>query len=147
MKQRRVVGEVITEICPKTTTSPDRYWVNLKSFYLRANSGLTPKIKSTIQPSRKTSHIEIKIGTRTGGFRQFDYLVRALQRAGPRKLPFGSDCAWLHPGVEIQEIRLLGLPLHKEALVLAGSALRLLAGSATLNAKAPARATHIKSCE
>jgi hypothetical protein len=33
-------------------------------FDLRANSGLAPKINGTIQPSRKVSHIKIKIGVR-----------------------------------------------------------------------------------
>lgn len=62
----------------------------------------------------------------TSGVRQFDYLVKALKRAGPEKLLFGSDGPWLHPGVEIHKIRLLGLTKRDEALVLGGNALRLL---------------------
>jgi hypothetical protein len=62
----------------------------------------------------------------TSGVRRFDYLVRAIQRAGPHKLLFGSDGPWLHPGVEIQKIRLLGLSSVAEALVLGDNARRLL---------------------
>jgi uncharacterized protein len=60
------------------------------------------------------------------GVRQYDYIVEAIKRAGPRKILFGSDGPWLHPGVEIQKIRLLGLPPDKEALILGGNILRLL---------------------
>lgn len=62
----------------------------------------------------------------TSGVRQFSYLVQAIKRGGPRKLLFGSDGPWLHPGVELHKIRLLGLPAEEEAMVLGGNALRLL---------------------
>jgi len=62
----------------------------------------------------------------TSGVRQFRYLVQAIKKAGPRKLLFGSDGPWLHPGVELHKIRLLGLPADQEALVLGGNILRLL---------------------
>jgi hypothetical protein len=62
----------------------------------------------------------------TSGVRQFDYLVKAIKRGGPRKLLFGSDGPWLHPGVELHKIRLLRLPPRDEALVLGGNVLRLL---------------------
>lgn len=62
----------------------------------------------------------------TSAVRQFDYLVQAIRRAGPRKLLFGSDGPWTHPGLELHKIRLLGLPRHQEAMVLGGNALRLL---------------------
>jgi len=62
----------------------------------------------------------------TSGVRQFDYLVKAIEVAGPGKLLFGSDGPWLHPGLELHKIRLLGLPPESEALVLGGNALRLL---------------------
>src|SRR5215471_15157403 len=45
----------------------------------------------------------------TSGVRQYQYLVKAIQRGKARKLLFGSDGPWLHPGVELQKIRLLGL--------------------------------------
>jgi predicted TIM-barrel fold metal-dependent hydrolase len=63
----------------------------------------------------------------TSGVRRFDYIVQAVKRAGPHKIIFGSDGPWLHPGVEIEKIRLLGLPPREEALVLGGNAFRLLA--------------------
>jgi predicted TIM-barrel fold metal-dependent hydrolase len=62
----------------------------------------------------------------TSAVRQYDYIVEAVKCAGPQKLLFGSDGPWLHPGVEIEKIRLLGLPLEKEALILGGNVLRLL---------------------
>jgi hypothetical protein len=62
----------------------------------------------------------------TAGVRRFDYIVQAVKRAGPRKILFGSDGPWLHPGVEIHKIRLLRLPPEQEALILGGNALRLL---------------------
>jgi predicted TIM-barrel fold metal-dependent hydrolase len=64
----------------------------------------------------------------TSGVRRFDYIVEAVRRAGPRKVLFGSDGPWLHPGLELHKIRLLGLPPRAEALVLGGNALRLLGG-------------------
>jgi predicted TIM-barrel fold metal-dependent hydrolase len=62
----------------------------------------------------------------TSGVRQFDYIVQAIKRAGPRKLLFGSDGPWLHLGVEMEKIRLLGIPSDKRALILGGNILRLL---------------------
>jgi hypothetical protein len=64
----------------------------------------------------------------TSAVRRFDYIVEAIQRAGPRKLLFGSDGPWLHPGVELHKIRLLGLSRRSEALVLGENILRLLRG-------------------
>jgi uncharacterized protein len=64
----------------------------------------------------------------TSGVRRFDYIVQAVKRAGAHKVLFGSDGPWLHPGVELHKIRLLGLPQQEEALVLGGNALRLLRG-------------------
>jgi predicted TIM-barrel fold metal-dependent hydrolase len=62
----------------------------------------------------------------TSGVRQFRYLVQAINRGGARKLLFGSDGPWLHPGLELHKIRLLGLPANEEKLVLGGNILRLL---------------------
>ncbi len=70
----------------------------------------------------------------TSGVRHFDYIVQAIRRAGPRKVLFGSDGPWLHPGVELHKIRLLGLAPEAEAMVLGGNALRLIRG-----VRAPAR--------
>jgi predicted TIM-barrel fold metal-dependent hydrolase len=63
----------------------------------------------------------------SSGVRRFDYLVQVVKRAGPRKLLFGSDGPWLHPGLELHKIRLLGLSREAESQVLGGNARRLLA--------------------
>jgi uncharacterized protein len=62
----------------------------------------------------------------TSAVRRFDYIAEAIKRAGPRKLMFGTDGPWIHPGVELHKIRLLGLPKDEEALVLGGNLLRLM---------------------
>jgi len=62
----------------------------------------------------------------TSAVRRFDYIVEAIKRAGARKLLFGSDGPWIHPGVELHKVKLLGLPKDQEALVLGGNAIRLM---------------------
>ena len=62
----------------------------------------------------------------SAGVRRFDLLEQALQRAGARKLLFGSDGPWLHPAAELAKLRLLGLSASDEALVLGGNFLRLI---------------------
>ena len=62
----------------------------------------------------------------TAGVRRFDYIVEAIKRGGPQKILFGSDGPWLHPGVELHKIRVLGLRPEAEALVLGGNLLRLI---------------------
>jgi predicted TIM-barrel fold metal-dependent hydrolase len=62
----------------------------------------------------------------TSGVRRFDYVIEAVKRGGARKVLFGSDGPWLHPGLELHKIRLLGLPEDQERLVLGGNAVRLL---------------------
>ena len=62
----------------------------------------------------------------TSGVRRFDYLVEAVRRAGAHKLLFGSDGPWLHPGLELHKIRLMGLPAEQERLVTGGNLIRLL---------------------
>jgi hypothetical protein len=80
--------------------------------------------------------------------RQFDYLVQALRRAGPRKLLFGSDGPWIHPGLELHKIRLLGLPAEQERLVLGGNVLRLLHRARVAKAAAPVvRSVEVKANE
>lgn len=64
--------------------------------------------------------------TDTAGVRRFDYIVQAVSRAGAQKILFGSDGPWLHPGLEVYKIRLLGLPTEQESLILGGNAERLL---------------------
>jgi uncharacterized protein len=75
----------------------------------------------------------------TSGVRRFDYLVQAARRAGPAKLVFGSDGPWLHPALELQKVRLLGLSSGQEALVLGGNLLRILRGRRGRGAAVPAR--------
>lgn len=65
----------------------------------------------------------------TSGVRRFDYLVQAVRRAGARKILFGSDGPWLHPGLELHKIRLLGLPAEEFALIVGGNARRLIFGA------------------
>jgi predicted TIM-barrel fold metal-dependent hydrolase len=64
----------------------------------------------------------------TSGVRRFEYLVQAVDRAGPHKLVFGSDGPWLHPGVELHKVKLLGLDRADEDLVLGRNILRLIGG-------------------
>ncbi len=64
--------------------------------------------------------------TDTAGVRRFDVLEEAVRRAGARKIIFGSDGPWLHPGVELAKIRALGLSAAEERLVLGENLLRLL---------------------
>lgn len=62
----------------------------------------------------------------TSGARRFDLLERAVQRAGARKILFGSDGPWVHPVVEITKIYALNMPAGDEKLVLGGNFLRLI---------------------
>jgi predicted TIM-barrel fold metal-dependent hydrolase len=62
----------------------------------------------------------------SSGVRRFDLLESAVRRAGAHKLLFGSDGPWLHPGVELEKIRALGLAPDDEALVMGGNFLRLV---------------------
>ena len=61
----------------------------------------------------------------SSGVRYFDFLIQAVRRAGPEKLLFGSDGPWLHPGMELHKIRLMGLNAADEERVLGGNFLRL----------------------
>ncbi len=62
----------------------------------------------------------------TSGVKRFDYVAQAVRRGGAHKVLFGSDGPWLHPGLELHKIRLLGLSATDEALVLGGNLLRLI---------------------
>jgi len=61
------------------------------------------------------------IYTDTAGVRRFDLLEEALERAGPKKILFGSDGPWLHPGIELFKVRALGLAPEAEQSILAGN--------------------------
>jgi predicted TIM-barrel fold metal-dependent hydrolase len=65
--------------------------------------------------------------TDTSGVRRFDLLQDAVKRAGAKKILFGSDGPWLHPGVELYKVRALGLTPADEALVVGGNLRRILA--------------------
>jgi predicted TIM-barrel fold metal-dependent hydrolase len=66
------------------------------------------------------------IYTDTSGVRRFDLLEQAVTRAGARKVLFGSDGPWLHPGVELAKVRELRLSPADEAAILGGNFLRLI---------------------
>ena len=66
------------------------------------------------------------IYTDTSGVRRFDVLADAVRRAGARKVLFGSDGPWLHPGVELAKIKALGLTPEDERLILGENLLRIL---------------------
>jgi predicted TIM-barrel fold metal-dependent hydrolase len=76
------------------------------------------------------------IHTDTSGVRRFDLLAEAAHRR-PRQVLFGSDGPWLHPGVELEKVRLIGLRSRDEQRVLGGNALRLIS---RLPAPSPSRA-------
>ena len=73
--------------------------------------------------------------TDTSGVRRFDYIIDAVKRAGARKVLFGSDGPWLHPGLEMHKVRLLRLPAEEEAL----SAPRAASARSAALAPAPER--------
>src|SRR4030042_1573867 len=58
------------------------------------------------------------IYTDTAGVRRFDLLTEAIRRASAKKVLFGSDGPFLHPGIELSKIRALSLPSHDENLIL-----------------------------
>jgi uncharacterized protein len=60
----------------------------------------------------------------TSGVRRFDVLLEAARRA-PKKLLYGSDGPWLHPGIELAKVEALGLPPDLHAQVVGGNAERL----------------------
>lgn len=64
--------------------------------------------------------------TDTSAVRRFDLLEQAIARAGPRKVLFGSDGPWLHPGVELAKVKALRLSPADERLVLGGNLMRII---------------------
>jgi hypothetical protein len=74
--------------------------------------------------------------TDTSSVQRFDLLVETVRRAGADKILFGSDGPWLHPGLELHKIRLLGLPAVEEAKILGGNLLRLIASARARGARA-----------
>ena len=66
------------------------------------------------------------IFTDTSGIRRFDLLQQAARRSSARKILFGSDGPWLHPGLELAKVHLLGLTHDEQQLVLGGNLIRLI---------------------
>ena len=64
--------------------------------------------------------------TDTSGVRRFDLLEQAAKRAGARKILFGSDGPWLHPGVELSKVHALKLNQKDKQLVTGANFLRLI---------------------
>jgi hypothetical protein len=64
--------------------------------------------------------------TDTSAVLRFDLLEQAVARAGARKVLFGSDGPWLHPGLEMSKVKLLRLPPAQEQLILGGNLIRLI---------------------
>lgn len=62
----------------------------------------------------------------SSGVRRFDILEQAVRRAGARKILFGSDGPWLHPGVELAKIDALKLSSCERQDVVAGNFLRII---------------------
>ena len=50
----------------------------------------------------------------------------AVERAGARKVIWGSDGPLIHPALELQKVKILGLPQEEEALVLGENIARLI---------------------
>ncbi len=67
--------------------------------------------------------------TDTSGVRRFDNLLLTLKRAGAKKILFGSDGPWLHPGLELAKIHALPLSYREKELILGGNFLRLIQSS------------------
>jgi uncharacterized protein len=65
------------------------------------------------------------IHTDTSAVRRFDLLQEAARRR-PRQVLFGSDGPWLHPALELEKVRLLGLRAADERRVLGDNVLQLI---------------------
>lgn len=63
--------------------------------------------------------------TDSSGIKRFDLLEMAFKRAGARKILFGTDGPWLHPGLELEKIWALSPSKEQAALMLSGNFLRL----------------------
>jgi predicted TIM-barrel fold metal-dependent hydrolase len=64
--------------------------------------------------------------TDTSAVLRFDLLEQAVARAGARKVLFGSDGPWLHPGLELAKVKMLHLPPAQERLLLSANLIRLI---------------------
>ena len=75
------------------------------------------------------------IHTDTSAVRWFDVLAEAACRR-PRQVLFGSDGPWLHPGVELAKVTLIGLSATDERDVLGANVLRLIDRAAVARRRA-----------
>jgi uncharacterized protein len=66
------------------------------------------------------------IYTDLSGVRRYDLILDAVKRAGPRKILFGSDGPWIHPGIELQKIYAMHLSKENEEKILCRNFLRLI---------------------
>lgn len=62
----------------------------------------------------------------SSGVQYFDLLTDVIRYAGADRLIFGSDGPFLHPGVELEKIRLLGLDSVGYTAVVGGNITRLM---------------------
>jgi predicted TIM-barrel fold metal-dependent hydrolase len=62
----------------------------------------------------------------TSGVRRFDLLQQAVERAGAKKILFGTDGPWLHPAVELAKVKALNLSPTDERLILGENFLQLI---------------------
>jgi predicted TIM-barrel fold metal-dependent hydrolase len=83
--------------------------------------------------------------TDTSGVRRFDLLEKAVRGAGPHKVLFGTDGPWLHPGLELEKVRMLRLPPQDESLILAGNFLRLTRAARSRHRPVAAAGQHASS--
>jgi uncharacterized protein len=64
--------------------------------------------------------------TDTSGVKRFDLLEMAYERAGAKKILFGTDGPWMHPAVELQKIVALKATGKEEQAMLSGNFLKLV---------------------
>ncbi|HYR26935.1 MAG TPA: amidohydrolase family protein [Thermoanaerobaculia bacterium] len=67
--------------------------------------------------------------TDTSGVRRVDLIEQAVLRAGAEKVVFGTDSPWLHPGVELQKIRVLEIAPADQRKIVSGNILRLMSAT------------------
>lgn len=84
----------------------------------------------------------LNVYTDTAGVRRFDLVAQAVQKAGARKVLFGTDGPWLHPEVEIEKIYALQISESERGLILGGNILRLIKRSQNVRVRFPDKRFH-----
>jgi uncharacterized protein len=64
--------------------------------------------------------------TDTSGVKRFDLLEMAYERAGAKKILFGTDGPWMHPALELQKVLALKGSSRDEQLMFSGNFLKLV---------------------